>query len=60
MTQCYCGGNYRCQDCRRDVCYCNCEHDGTPDTQAEVTAGHVNPSTARLEAWAQKQELTRA
>jgi hypothetical protein len=58
MTTCYCGGHYRCGDCRQDVCFCICEKDGTPLTQAEVTAGHVNPSTARLEAWANKQELT--
>lgn len=58
-TQCYCGGHYRCEDCRRDVCFCSCEKDGTPHTQAEVTSGYVNASTARLEAWANKRELTR-
>jgi hypothetical protein len=59
MTTCYCGGHYRCETCRLDVCYCACRTDGAPQTQAEVTSGHVNPSTARLEAWANKQELTR-
>ena len=56
---CYCGGHYRCEKCRRDVCYCSCATDGAPQTQAEVTFGYVNPSIARLEAWANKQELTR-
>lgn len=55
--QCYCGGHYYCEDCRLDVCFCACETDGAPQTTA--TAGHVNPSTARLEAWAEKLELTR-
>ena len=57
MTTCYCGGHYRCEDCRHDVCFCVCERDGTPVTQP--VAGYVNPSTARLEAWAEKLELTR-
>lgn len=57
--QCYCGGHYRCDQCRHDVCFCTCNVDGTPETRAEVTAGHVNPSQARQDAWAQKLELTR-
>ena len=57
--QCYCGGNYRCEDCRRDVCFCTCHADGAPQTRAEVTAGYVNPSQARMDAWTQKLELTR-
>ena len=59
MTQCYCGGHYRCDTCRHDVCYCTCQRDGAPHTQAEVTAGYVNPSQARMDAWTQKLELTR-
>jgi len=59
MSACYCGRLYTCDDCGRDVCQCSCERDGAPQTQAETTAGYVNPSTARLEAWANKQELTR-
>lgn len=59
MTQCYCGGHYRCDTCRHDVCYCTCKADGAPQTQAEVTAGYVNPSQARQDAWNQKLELTR-
>lgn len=55
--QCYCGGHYRCEDCRRDVCFCTCQTDGAPETTA--TAGHVNPSQARQDAWAEKLELTR-
>ena len=59
LSPCYCGRLYQCDDCGGDVCNCTCERDGAPQTQAEVTAGYVNPSTARLEAWANKQELTR-
>lgn len=55
---CYCGGHYRCEKCRRDVCYCECRTDGAPHTQAEVTAGYVNPSQARTAAWNEKLELT--
>lgn len=57
MTTCYCGGHYRCGTCRHDVCYCTC--DPTPTTREAVTAGYVNPSQARLNAWHTKQELTR-
>ena len=57
---CYCGSRYNCEDCHHDVCLCTCEKDGAPQTQEEVTAGgYVNPSTARLAAWEEKQELTR-
>jgi len=59
MSACYCGGHYRCETCRRDVCFCPGHEDPTPDTQAEVTAGYVNPSQARIEAWTEKRELTR-
>lgn len=55
-TQCYCGGHYRCEDCRRDVCFCTCQIDGAPETTA--TAGYVNPTQARMDAWQTKQELT--
>lgn len=55
---CYCGDRYRCEDCHKDVCFCICETDGAPQTREEVTSGWVNPSTTRLEAWANKQELT--
>ena len=58
MKQCYCGGRYRCDKCRHDVCFCVCDVDGTPDTRDEVTAGHVNPSDARLAAWNLKVSLT--
>lgn len=56
---CYCGDRYRCDDCHRDVCFCTCEVDGAPQTQAEVTGGYVNPTQARMAAWDEKQELTR-
>lgn len=56
---CYCGGHYRCEKCRRDVCYCKCVADGAPQSQEAVTFGYVNPSQARIEAWQTKQELTR-
>lgn len=56
MSQCYCGDRYRCEDCRRDVCYCVCEKDGTPET---TTAGYVNPSAALQAAYDEKLELTR-
>jgi hypothetical protein len=59
MAQCYCRESMFCEDCDRHVCGCVCEKDGAPQTQAEVTAGWVNPSPTRLEAWRQKQELTR-
>ena len=47
MSACYCGRLY------------TCEVDGAPQTRAEVTAGYVNPSQARLDAWQNKLELTR-
>lgn len=56
-AMCYCGGHYRCDKCRHDVCFCICDADGTPQTREEVTSGYVNPSTARIEAWAEKQGL---
>lgn len=56
---CYCGDRYRCEDCHHDVCFCTCEKDGAPQTQAEVTGGYVNPTQARMAAWDEKQELTR-
>jgi hypothetical protein len=59
MNPCYCGRLYTCEDCGSDVCQCTCELDGAPQTQAEVTAGYVNPSQARQDAWALKLELTR-
>ena len=59
MSACYCGRLYPCENCGGDVCNCQCRTDGAPHTQAEGTAGYVNPSTARTEAWREKQELTR-
>lgn len=59
MTICYCGGHYRCEICRRDVCFCNCPTDPTPETQAAVTAGYIDPTAAHAAAWEQKLELTR-
>lgn len=53
---CYCGGLY---DCGNDTCRCDCDKDGAPYSQADVTAGYINPSQARLAAWSQKQEVTR-
>lgn len=58
LAPCYCGRLYICEDCGGDVCNCRCEVDGAPQTRAAVTAGYVNPSQARLEAWAEKLELT--
>lgn len=54
--QCYCGGHYRCEECRRDVCFCACKTDGAPHSREAVTSGYVNPTQARLDAWAKKQE----
>lgn len=59
MNACFCGQLYTCEECGGDVCQCTCDIDGAPQTQAQVTSGHVNPSQARLQAWAQKVELTR-
>ncbi|MCO4257360.1 hypothetical protein [Pseudarthrobacter cellobiosi] len=57
--QCYCRGAGIC-DNNHHICEaCTCEHDGAPHTQAEVTSGHVNPSSARLDAWQEKLEATR-
>lgn len=57
---CYCGDRYRCEDCHHDVCFCTCEKDGAPQTQAEVTAGgRSNPDIDHLNAWQEKWELTR-
>lgn len=59
MTDCYCRGAGIC-DRNHHICEdCTCEHDGTPQTQEQVTAGHVNPSRERMAAWQEKQELTR-
>lgn len=35
------------------------EPDGAPLTREEVTSGYVNPSRERMDAWLNKQELTR-
>lgn len=57
---CICRGTNECPDCERHGCTdCICDKDGAPATREEVTAGYINPSIARLEAWANKQELTR-
>ncbi|MEO5317635.1 hypothetical protein PV761_03440 [Arthrobacter sp. CC3] len=57
LAPCYCGQFYSCEDCGGDVCNCTCERDGAPQTQAEVTAGYVNPSQARMDAWQTRQDL---
>ncbi len=58
--ECYCRGVNVCPDCEEHACtQCECEKDGAPLTREEVTAGYINPSQSRLEAWAQKQELKR-
>lgn len=54
-----CRGLYPCDDCGDCPCNCECRTDGAPQTRAESTAGHVNPTQARLDAWQTKQELTR-
>ncbi|UOD80312.1 hypothetical protein [Paenarthrobacter ureafaciens] len=60
-TACDCRGTNECGDCGLHGCTdCICDVDGAPQSREEVTAGgYVNPSTARLEAWANKRELTR-
>lgn len=58
--ECYCRGVNVCPDCEQHACtQCECEKDGAPATQEEVTSGYVNPSQARMAAWEQKKELTR-
>ncbi len=58
---CYCRGAGTCDTCGGHNCTggCTCNLDGAPQTQEQVTAGWVNPSTAREAAWREKQELTR-
>jgi hypothetical protein len=58
---CYCRGVATCPNCEGHICtgQCTCAVDGAPHTQEAVTAGHVNPSQARQDAWAEKLELTR-
>lgn len=58
---CYCRNAGICPDCGGHTCngFCVCEFDGAPLTQEAVTAGYVNPSPARMDAWHEKQELTR-
>lgn len=56
---CFCGRLYDCEDCGGDVCACTCETDGAPQTQAEVTAGYTHPARPGIDAWAEKEELTR-
>lgn len=60
-ADCFCRGAGLCEDCSGHTCagLCTCDHDGAPQTQAEVTSGHVNPSTTRLDAWTARQELRR-
>lgn len=57
MSACYCGGLYRCEKCRRDVCYCPGHEDPTP--QEAVTSGYTHPAQPGIDAWAEKMELTR-
>jgi hypothetical protein len=59
VNACYCGGLYRCDTCRLDVCYCPGHTDPTPDTREAVTSGYVNPTQARLAAWQERQDLRR-
>lgn len=60
LRGCYCRGVNVCPDCEQHACtQCECDKDGAPQTQAEVTSVYINPSTARLNAWEEKQELTR-
>jgi len=56
---CYCRGTAVCGAGHHICTDCTCDVDGAPQTQAEVTAGYVNPSQARQDAWAEKLELTR-
>lgn len=60
-TDCYCRGAAICENGHHICTDCTCDVDGTPQTQAEVTSGfgHINPSTARLDAWTARQELNR-
>ena len=58
MTACYCGGHYRCETCRRDVCFCPGHEDPTPDAQEAVTSGYTHPAQPGIDAWAEKKELT--
>lgn len=54
---CYCAGLYRCEKCRRDVCYCACDTDGAP--QEATTSGYIHPAQPGIDAWAEKEALTR-
>jgi hypothetical protein len=36
-TQCCCGRRVRCQDCRKDICFCQCHAEEPIDA---VLAGH--------------------
>lgn len=54
---CYCGGHYRCETCRRDVCYCPGHEDPTP--HEAPTSGYTHPAQPGIDAWAEKLELTR-
>ena len=56
MIACYCGGHYRCETCRLDVCYCACKTDGAPQT---TTLHDSRPNQSGIDAWAAKKELTR-
>ena len=54
---CYCRGAGTCEECGGHTCAggCTCNLDGAPQNNF----GWVNPSPTRLDAWTQKQELTR-
>lgn len=54
---CYCRGVGTCYTCGGHECagQCTCNRDGAPQNNY----GWVNPSPTRLDAWTQKQELTR-
>lgn len=53
--------------CEHDYCFGICQdcgavtedYDGAPMTQEEVTAGYVNPSQERMDAWLNKLALRR-
>jgi len=56
MTVCYCGGHYRCETCRLDVCFCPGHEDPTPQ---HTTTDFTHPARPGIDAWAEKEELTR-
>jgi hypothetical protein len=45
---CDCRGTTVCEHCDTDVCACQCEIDGAPQTQESVTTGWT-PATTHFE-----------